>query len=308
MQGFDVLDHFAGTGWGVACKTLGLREAGVEIMPAAVATREAAGFTTIYYDVWDGLEDASLVPPHRIYVASPPCQTFSTAGHGRGRDALDRVISLIRSGAYQDASTLRTRGVELGDDRTALVLAPLAHIWGHRPLFVALEQVPSVLPVWEEYAKELAKIGYSVWTGFLNSEDYGVPQTRKRAYLIARRDGKIASAPAASANRKVLSSIRPDQDGLVSNYSHNGATGGIAVPGSKLPRGYRPISEPGFTVTSKITSARWYPSWDKVTLDEAAEMQGYPRGFLFTGAGRLQLGNAVPPPVAEAVLKGFLDG
>ena len=72
MAEYDVLDHFAGTGWGVACQALGLREAGVEVMPEAIASREAAGFETIYNDVWAGLQDARLVPAHRIYIASPP--------------------------------------------------------------------------------------------------------------------------------------------------------------------------------------------------------------------------------------------
>lgn len=51
------LDLFAGTGWGVACQALGIEEYGVEIMPEAVATRELNGMTTIYNDVWEGLEE-----------------------------------------------------------------------------------------------------------------------------------------------------------------------------------------------------------------------------------------------------------
>jgi DNA (cytosine-5)-methyltransferase 1 len=55
------------------------------------------------------------------------------------------------------------------------------------PEWVALEQVPSVLPLWKVYASELRKRGYSVWCGKINSADYGVPQTRVRAILIASR-------------------------------------------------------------------------------------------------------------------------
>jgi hypothetical protein len=53
------LDLFAGTGWGVACQSLGIHEQGVEIMPEAVASREAAGMETIYRDVWHGGEAMS---------------------------------------------------------------------------------------------------------------------------------------------------------------------------------------------------------------------------------------------------------
>jgi len=186
------VDHFAGTGWGVAARWLGIREYGVEIMPEAIRTRRAVGFRTIYRDVWSGLLHAWLVPFHDLYIASPPCQTFSVAGRGTGRKALDLVLMLIASGAWKDPAKLRAAGADLGDDRTALVLTPLAHIWAHRPRLVALEQVPTVLPVWEAMAEVLRELGYSVWTGNLQAEQYGVPQTRKRAILMARLDGSVA--------------------------------------------------------------------------------------------------------------------
>lgn len=194
------VDHFAGTGWSVACRWLGIREYGVEIMPEAIRTRRAVGFRTVYRDVWSGLLHASLVPTHDLYIASPPCQTFSVAGRGTGRRALDMVLTLIASGAWKNPDTLRATGADLGDDRTALVLTPLAHVWAHRPRLVALEQVPTVLPVWEAMADVLRGLGYSVWTGNLQAEMYGVPQTRKRAILIARLDGPVAP-PAPTHSR-----------------------------------------------------------------------------------------------------------
>ncbi|MCB8043674.1 DNA cytosine methyltransferase [Microbacterium oxydans] len=118
------LDHFAGTGWGVALRSLGIREYGVELMDEAVATRRAAGFETAYRDVWDGLSDTVLVPAHNLYIASPPCQTFSVAGRGTGRQALDQVLALIAADAWKNAPGLRSAGIDLGDDRTALVLTP----------------------------------------------------------------------------------------------------------------------------------------------------------------------------------------
>ncbi len=186
------VDHFAGTGWSVAARWLGILEYGVEIMPEAIRTRRAVGFRTIYRDVWAGLLHAWLVPFHDLYIASPPCQTFSVAGRGTGRKALEMVLTLIASGAWKDPAKLRAAGAGLGDDRTALVLTPLAHIWAHRPRLVALEQVPTVLPVWEAMAEVLRALGYSVWTGNLQAEQYGVPQTRKRAILMARLDGPVA--------------------------------------------------------------------------------------------------------------------
>lgn len=131
------------------------------------------------------------------------CQTFSVAGNGSGRRALDEVLKLIEDDAYKlPGDGLRLAATEAGmDDRTALVLAPLAYFWRDRPTFIALEQVPAVLPVWHAYAEVLEGIGYSVAVANLHAEQYGVPQTRKRAILVARNDGKEARLPEPTHSR-----------------------------------------------------------------------------------------------------------
>jgi len=198
----DVLDLFAGHGWAVACRALGVRERGVEIDDDAVATRELNGFETVFRDVWEGLRKPSLVPEFTGLIASPPCQTFSAAGGGAGRQAIEYVLTLVSSGMYRDVAMLDQFVEKLGgDDRTALVLTPLAYAAEYLPKWVVMEQVPPVLPVWEISAVELRRLGYSVWTGLLDAERYGVPQTRKRAILIARRDGATATPPAPTHSR-----------------------------------------------------------------------------------------------------------
>ena len=192
------LDLFAGTGWGVACQWLGVEEHGVELMDEAVATRAANGMSTIYRDVWEGLERSPM--RYDLLIASPPCQTFSMAGSGAGRRALDEVLGLIESGAYRNPGELRAFG-EAHDPRTALVLTPLVHAMRDRPTYIVLEQVPPVLPVWQRIAVELESWGYSVVTGVLNAEQYGVPQTRRRAILVARADGKPAAMPTPTHSR-----------------------------------------------------------------------------------------------------------
>lgn len=189
------LDLFAGHGWGVACRRLGIEEHAVELMPEAIATREANGLSTpIFRDVWDGLIPGpdglvAPVPRYELLIASPPCQTFSPAGNGAGRRALSEVLLAIAERDYLDPVALKAFG-DRHDPRTALVLSPLAYIARDLPRIVVLEQVPQVLPVWEAYADEMRRWGYSVVTAVLNAEQYGVPQTRKRAILVARWDAE----------------------------------------------------------------------------------------------------------------------
>lgn len=201
VQEIRALDLFAGTGWGVALQARGIREGGVETMPEAQASRAAAGMETIYADVWDGLlGDDPVRFWHALQIASPPCQSFSLAGKGAGRAALDDVLRAIDDGAHRRPERLRALGAET-DERTALVLTPLAHVFRDRPLWVTWEQVPPVLPVWEACAEVLRGMGYSVWVGIIRAEQYGVPQTRRRAVLIARADGIEAAPPTPTHSR-----------------------------------------------------------------------------------------------------------
>lgn len=345
---FTALDLFAGTGWGVAAQRLGIEEYGVEIMPEAVATREAAGMTTVYRDVWDGLADPTLIPEHDLLIASPPCQTFSMAGKGAGRAALDDVLALIASGAWaQGGTALRDAARAAGlDDRTALVLSPLAYVAQTGPTFVALEQVPTVLPVWEAVGDVLRELGYSVAVGVLSAEQYGVPQTRKRAILVARRDGAAAALPTPTHSRYYGSKPDRRDPGVESWVSMFDALGrglsgrpsptitgggtetGGAEPIAKLarytdrPDWIRPEIEDfpdrHLPATTLLGDPRCAPRGHhdshmtgalRLLSPEAAVLQSFPADFPFQGRqGKkfLQIGNAVPPLLAEAVLRTFL--
>ncbi|GEB46961.1 DNA methylase [Microbacterium testaceum] len=363
----NALDLFAGSGWGVACHRLGIDEHGVEIMDEAVATRDAAGFSTIFRDVWDGLLSESflsaaaydLLADYDLLIASPPCQTFSAAGKGAGRKALDEVLGLIRARVWADPFLLK-RSTSGLDPRTALVLVPLAYIRRDRPRFVALEQVPSVLPVWEAYADVMRSMGYSVAVGLLNAEQYGVPQTRRRAILVARRDGAPAKLPTPTHSRYYSRDPQRLDEGVLPWVSMADALGwgmerrpsptvtgggtetGGAEPIAKLARytaradwvarkpqtakrtalyGTRPdrrADSPAFTLVGHDGHPRGGFEWvdaktgesQRLSPEECAVLQSYPRPFPFQGTKTrrfLQIGNAVPPLLAEAILSTFLD-
>lgn len=307
------LDLFAGTGWGVACQVLGIEEEGVELMPEAVATREANGMTTIYRDVWDGLDADSRF--YDLLIASPPCQTFSMAGRGAGRRALDEVLEAITTETYKYPTTLRAFGTA-HDPRTALVLAPLAHVWRDRPRLVALEQVPTVLPVWEAYAHVLRGLGYSVACGILNAEQYGVPQTRRRAILVARMNGQARLPEPTHSRYHSRDTTRLDprvlpwrsiaealgRDDVETRYTQNNKLAHQAV---------RRLDEPAPTVTAGHDSGnRGFLDREGnltvATVWEVSTLQSYPNEFKWQGSKTkqlLQIGNAVPPLLAEAILR-----
>lgn len=189
-------DLFAGAGgWDLAAATLGIHARGVENMPEARATRAVFGLETIWDDVWTYQPDGEAVG----LIASPPCQSYSKAGKGSGRRALDWVVQGIEFA--DDLEALRTLAETVGDERTALVLLPL-HFALTEPSYewLAWEQVPGVRPVWEACAERLRADGWHTWTGVLHSEQYGDPQTRTRAFLLGSRHHDVRP-PAATHSR-----------------------------------------------------------------------------------------------------------
>ena len=311
----EAIHLFAGPG-GLehGAETEGVHGIGIEWDANTVATRRAAGLPTIHADVRQyGPRD---FPHATVLTAGPPCQTFTIAGSGSGRDELDRLVAAVKlmgTGNDIDPSVF-------ADERTALILEPLR--WaladyeaGYNAII--LEQVPQALPVWEAYAEVLRGAGYSVATGVLRTEQNGVPQTRRRAVLVARLVGDAAlPAPTHRPYRKgvphhegdpglkpwvSMADTLPDRGPftVISNYG----TGG-----DPKNRGRRTSAEPAFTVTGKISRLRLVDpdgrELPRLTPAEAGRLQGFPADWPWSGGDLAQqIGNACPTQLAAALIR-----
>ena len=157
-------------------------------MQAARSTRALAGLRTAGGDV---TEVRGADGGYEVEIASPPCQSFSMAGNGSGRRDLEMVLAGVKAYGRGEAHGVS----DFADPRTALVLEPLRVLLESGAPYAAWEQVPAVLPVWEACADVLRDRGYRVIARVVNAEQYGVPQTRRRAVLVARRDGNPVRLP-----------------------------------------------------------------------------------------------------------------
>ncbi len=101
-----------------------------------------------------------------VLSGGPPCQAFSVYNHQRG----------------------------FHDERSGLFRQYLRIVEELQPKFIVMENVAGILSLDEgravvEMHKKLASLGYHVEHRILKSEDYGVPQERRRVFFLGNRLG-----------------------------------------------------------------------------------------------------------------------
>jgi DNA (cytosine-5)-methyltransferase 1 len=171
----------------------------------------------------------------------------------------------------------------------------------------------------------LASVGYdALAVAVLNAAAYGVPQARERLIIVANRHRLPCPFPSpllAKASwrtvRDAIGDLADLERGAVPNHEwpeHRETTTrrleGLE-PGASLNASYRQAwlrlhaDRPALTVMSNNGGSAVHP-WLPRTLSvrEMARLQGFPDWFRFEGGmttGRVQVGNAVPPPLAQHV-------
>lgn len=308
------IDLFAGAGG----FSEGAKQAGAEILWAgnhwqtAVTTHIKNHPQTQH--VCQDLHQANWleVPAHDLLLASPACQ-----GHSRAR-GVDR--------AHHDVAR-----------STAWAVVSAAEF--HRPKAFIVENVPdlarwALFPAWEQAMKAL---GYTMSSAILDAQFFGVPQERKRLFIV----GMLGNKPFR------FRTTRPSED-LVPIRSVLRPNEGVWSPIDDIDRlalGKRPLAD---ATKARIAVGRkrfgralhWFPYfgsniagysvdrplWTLTTRDRYAlieenrmrilmtsEVQaamGFPDDYILTGKSKVDkfmLGNAVCPPVARWLVSEIME-
>lgn len=329
-----VVDVFHGAGgWAEAIAALNVQvEAlrnvacrGIEIDSDMVATARAAGHDVIQGDVSkaEPLEVTNCEAAEGV-IGGPPCPSFSVAGKKLGYDDMPVVRQLVAELA--DGKDNRAKA-KAHDPRSLLTAEPMRWIHELEPRWIAFEQVPAVLPVWQDMVEILRDRGYSAWAGVLNAECYGVPQTRKRALLLASKDREVGEPVATHRRyhpahsrlashpldehlprwRSMAQATGWDDDDLIGFARRNDRDDGH----THRVRDLRLADLPAFSLTEKARS--WMRVHDgetsRVEIEDASVLQGFRSDYPWHGSRSKQFAqcaNAIPIDMAKAAISAVM--
>ena len=90
-----------------------------------------------------------------------------------------------------------------------------------RPLYVVMENVPEILKAYngtvrEEITIQLERMGYGVTSASLNAANYGVPQTRARAFFVGCLNSAAPTLPEPTHHGDIRS-LKPNQQSIQLN-------------------------------------------------------------------------------------------
>lgn len=258
-----ILEPFGGPGgWSTGLALLDRRDAvGIDLDADACRTAVAAGHRRVRADV-AAFPLGHLAGRVEGVVMSPPCQAFSRAGKRLGLADQPALFAHLRL-VQQAGRWVPHDPADWHDPRSPLVLEVVRWVDALRPAWLVCEQVPDVLPFWQAVARWLRRLGYASAVGLRSSEQFGVPQTRLRAFLAAARDGRPVRLP--SATHRAYRSAAPEGpdlfgDGLLPWVSMADALGwgdGVSVdcasPFQVVP-GFDAAVRPCRTLTHKSRS------------------------------------------------------
>ena len=256
-----------------------------------------------------------------VIIGGPPCQGFSIAGK-IGRNFIE-------------------------DERNQLFKEFVRFVEVIKPRIFVMENVAALKThnkgkTIEEIVKEFERVGYTVKYDVLNAVNYGVPQQRRRIFVIGTLDKENKFNFPEKTTKQItiaeaLKGLPKLESGETSDIPNHNAMNHskqmlekmsyVKDGGNRndIPEDIRPKSgdirkyirynsnEPSICITGDMRKVFHFNQNRALTGRELARIQTFPDDFIFKGnAGKVQqqIGNAVPPKLAFQIansVKEVLD-
>ncbi|BDQ00947.1 DNA (cytosine-5-)-methyltransferase [Aquiluna sp. KACHI24] len=237
---------------------------------------------------------AKHIPPFEVLVAGFPCQPFSTIGKQQGFK-------------HETQGTLFYEIARILSETT--------------PRAFLLENVKGLLTnnngsTWNTIQEVLSELGYFVKHAVLDSSDFGVPQRRRRLYVVGFRDPQDLESFSFPVPTGDLADFAPHVEWGALGYSISKHLQSTYV--FKLSDGRPEIVDQGWTGPIKTLVSSYYKiqrltgtfvrdgetGLRLLSRSECLAAMGFPSDFILPQSrGRIyrQLGNSVAVPVVAAI-------
>ncbi len=220
-------------------------------------------------------------------------------------------------------------GKQLGEkDERNLFNDALDIVDAARPRAVMIENVRGFLDaVFRDYREQLKsrleKLGYTTDWRLLNASDYGVPQLRPRVVIVAIQQSRSDCFDWPEPNPHNPPTVGETLKDLMGQRGWRGAAewarkadeiaptivggskkhGGPDLGPTRARAAWATLGVEGRTIAPEAPDV-FHKGMPRLTVPMVARIQGFPDNWFFTGAktnAYRQVGNAFPPPVAQAV-------
>jgi len=285
-----------------------------------------------------GLEKAGFEAQALVELDASSCETLRLnrpkwnviEGDVREFSAFDyRGVDLFAGGV--PCPPFSIAGQQLGEnDERDLFPEAIRLISECQPKAVMLENVRGFLgAVFEDYRrklkKQLEKLGYETSWQLLNASDFGVTQLRPRVVIIAvRKDiapyfqwplgmqtmppsvGELLYDLMAADGWAGVDAWKANADDIAPTLVGGSKKhGGADLGPTRAKAAWATLGVSGKSLANEAPAPD-FVGMPRLTLQMTARVQGFPDKWKFAGkktASYRQIGNAFPPPVAQAVAK-----
>lgn len=268
-------------------------EAAYDVMPDAVATYKLNLADEIYEE--DLARTAmSNMPNSDVLLGGFPCQDFSSSGPKSG----------------------------LSGKRGQLYLCMRDYMQSHRPKVVVAENVPHLARLnggkyLRTILSDFEAVGYKFDVWELNCPDYGLPQSRRRLFIIGVPN-ELAGFPQVPKPTHLGKPLTIDQaladledvlDESVTNQSQYYVSSRASAGGGQGDHTNKP-GEVSYCIRSNPRGRiQFHYKFDRrLTVRECARLQSFPDEFVFpfsTQRNLALIGNAVPPIIGHHVARSI---
>ena len=275
--------------------------------------------------IWANDNDVDAVDTYKMNLGSKCVLSDIEDVSLKSIPQVDGIIGGFPCQGFSIANTQRT----VDDSRNKLYRSFVKIVKNNQPKFFLAENVRGILSlgkgeVFKFILKDFEKAGYVCRYALVNAADYGVPQNRFRVFIIGIRKDlytrEIEWPPAPTHKGRHISvgqalKSLPDPDGPHKLKNHVYSQFKLKFNGYISNREIDP-NKPSPTVTARGdhkggAMILHHPSNKRrMTCRELAIVQGFPKDFEFVGSMTSvykQIGNAVPPPLGEAVAKQIIS-